>query len=77
MLNVVEGRFFNKSDISTGNRVCTIKKEDAIKAFGTDDVLVMNIEANLYQVTLDLTIIGITEDKNAGNSGAIASMMTK
>lgn len=76
MLNVVEGRFFNKSDISTGNRVCTIKKEDAIKAFGTDDVLGMNIEATLYQVTLDLTIIGITEDKNAGNSGAIASMMS-
>ena len=76
MLNVVEGRFFNKSDISTGNRVCTIKREDARKAFGTDDVLGMNIEATLYQVTLDLTIIGITEDKNAGNSGAIASMMS-
>ena len=43
MLNVKEGRFFNKSDISTGNRVCTIKKEDAVKAFGTDDVLGMNI----------------------------------
>ena len=76
MLNVVEGRFFNKSDISTGNRVCTIKKEDARKAFGTDDVLGMNIEVTLYQITLDLTIIGITEDKNAGNSGAIASMMS-
>ena len=75
MLNVKEGRFFNKSDISTGNRVCTIKKEDAVKAFGTDDVLGMNIEVTLYQVTLDLTIIGITEDKNAGNSGVIASMM--
>ena len=35
----------------------------------------MNIEVTLYQVTLDLTIIGITEDKNAGNSGVIASMM--
>ncbi len=64
-LEMVGGRFYNQSDISTGNRVCVIKKNDAIKAFGTDDVLGMNLEVTLYNITIDLTIIGVSQDKNS------------
>lgn len=66
-LEMVSGRYYNSSDISTGNRVCVIKKKDAIKAFGTDDILGMNLEVSLYNVTIDLTIIGVSQDKNADN----------
>lgn len=64
-LEMVSGRYYNSSDISTGNRVCVLKRKDAIKAFGTDDVLGMNMEISLYNITIDLTIIGIAENKNA------------
>ena len=64
---VVSGRYFNQSDIDTGNKVCVISKKDAISLFGTDDVLGMNLEFSVYQSTVDFTIIGIVEQENLGN----------
>ena len=64
---VVSGRYFNQSDIDTGNKVCVITKKDAVSLFGTDDVLGMNLEFSLYQNTVDFTIIGIVEQENLGN----------
>lgn len=64
---VLSGRYFNQSDIDTGNRVCVISKKDAVTAFGTDDVLGMNLELSLFNNTADFTIIGIVEAENAGN----------
>lgn len=64
-LEIVQGRYYNVSDISTGNRVCVLKRKDAQRAFGTEDVLGMSLEVSLYNVTVDFTVIGIAEDKNA------------
>lgn len=64
---VVRGRYFSQSDIDTGNKVCVISKKDALTAFGTDDVVGMNLELSLLNVTSDFTIIGIVEPEEVGN----------
>lgn len=66
-LEMVRGRYYNVSDISTGNRVCVLKKKDAVRLFGTDDVVGMSLEVSVYNITVDFTIIGIAESKNESN----------
>ncbi len=66
-IKIVSGRYYNKGDIATGNRVCVIRRKDAMKAFGTDDILGMNLGVSLYNNTVDVTIIGISESKNEDN----------
>ncbi len=63
-IKIIAGRYYNEGDIATGNHVCVIRKKDALKAFGTDDILGMSLEVSLYNNTVDLTIIGIFENKN-------------
>ena len=63
-VEIVSGRYYNDSDIATGNHVCVIRKKDALKAFGTDDILGMNLQVTQNNMTLDLTIIGISASKN-------------
>ncbi|MFV0529306.1 MAG: ABC transporter permease [Lachnospiraceae bacterium] len=69
---LTSGRYFDESDVSTGNKVCVILKEDARQIFGTEDVLGMDIEVTAYGTPVDLTIIGLVEAKNA--SGMISMM---
>ncbi len=66
-IKIVSGRYYNESDIATGNHVCVIRKKDALKAFGTDDILGMDLEVSLYNNAVDMTIIGISESKNEDN----------
>lgn len=66
-INIVSGRYYNKGDISTGSHVCVIRRKDALKAFGTEDILGMNLEVSLFNNTVDMTIIGISESKNEDN----------
>ena len=63
-VEIVSGRYYNDSDIATGNHVCVIRKKDALKAFGTEDILGMNLQVTQNNMTLDLTIIGISASKN-------------
>lgn len=60
------GRYFTESDVQVGRRVCVIGVDDAIKLFGTDDVIGMEIDVTLYQATQTLTIIGVQQDLEDG-----------
>ncbi len=57
---ISRGRYFNKDEYDAGKLVCYISEEDAIRLYGTTDVIGMPIEANLNGRTLEYTIIGIT-----------------
>lgn len=60
------GRYFTESDVQVGRRVCVIGVDDAIKLFGTDDVVGMEIDVTLYQATQTFTIVGIQQDLEDG-----------
>lgn len=60
------GRYFTKSDVQVGRPVCVIGVDDAIKLFGTDDVVGMEIDVTLYQATQTFTIVGIQQDLEDG-----------
>lgn len=57
--NMVRGKYFTEEDFLSANKVCVISQTDAVRMFGTDDVLGMTVEATIYNQTVDLTIVGI------------------
>ena len=59
------GRYFSESDYYSGNKVCVISETDAIKLFGTTNVVGMDIEISMYGVSQDLTIVGIRENPDS------------
>lgn len=55
------GRYYTEEDFLAGNKVCVISETDAVRLFGSDDVVGLNIEVNLWGMSMDLTIIGVQE----------------
>lgn len=60
---IKHGRYFSESDYYAANKVCVISEGDAVKMFGTTDVIGMDIETSMYGIAQDMTIVGIREDK--------------
>lgn len=68
------GRYFTDSDVEAMNLVAVIGQSDAIKMFGTDDVVGMTVEATIYNVTHDITICGVIREEQS-DSALMDSMM--
>ena len=68
---IVKGRYFTESDYLAGNKVCVIDENSARMLFGTTDVVGMDFEVTIYNVTQDMTIVGIRRD----NSSTLISML--
>lgn len=66
---VIHGHYFTENDYYAGNKVCVISETDAIKLFGTTDVVGMDIEISMYGVSQDMTIVGIRETPAASMLG--------
>ncbi len=62
---IIKGRYFTTSDYYSGNKVCVITESSAIKLFGTTDVVGMDFDVTVYNVTQELTIVGIRQDSSA------------
>lgn len=62
---IARGRYFTKSDYLAGNKVCVIDESSARMLFGTTDVVGMDFEVTIYNVTQDMTIVGIREDNSS------------
>ena len=59
---VVRGRYFSEADDATGAPVCVLSRASAISMFGTDDVIGMDVDINLYGENMSLRVTGIRED---------------
>ena len=71
----VKGRAYDKREADEGKCVCVISEEDAMKFFGSTDVVGMDITVTMYGMfDIDLTIIGVTESEDDSNT--ISSMIT-
>ena len=65
-MEIIRGRYFNDGDVENGRRICVISREDALRMFGSDDVVGMDLPVNLYGMTLDVEICGVRDQKKTG-----------
>ena len=68
------GHYFTDSDVEAMNLVGVIGQKDAIKMFGTDDVVGMTVEATIYNVTQEITICGVIKQEDT-DGGMMDAMM--
>ena len=68
------GHYFTDSDVEAMNLVAVIGQSDAIKLFGTDDVVGMTVEATIYNITHEITICGVIQEEQS-EGGLVDSMM--
>lgn len=54
---ISKGRFFSEEEFLSARNVCVLSEADAIKLFGTADVIGMNVELTVWNVTQDLQIV--------------------
>ncbi len=59
---IVRGRYFSKADADSGNPSCVLTRASAISMFGTDNVVGMEFDVDLYGAGLTLHVVGIRED---------------
>jgi putative ABC transport system permease protein len=71
----VKGRQYTEREADEGKKVCVISEDDAMKFYGSTDVVGMEITVTLYEkYDVNLSIIGVTKSKDENNK--ITSMLT-
>jgi putative ABC transport system permease protein len=68
---IIKGRFFSEDEFLSARNVCVISEKDAVKLFGTSDVIGMSIEVTLFNVTQELQIVGVTRIESSGMLNAL------
>lgn len=67
----IKGGPYTEKEAEEGKPVCVISEEDAMKMFGSTNVVGMDLDITIYDWEMTVTIIGVTE---AEEDNAIASM---
>ncbi len=65
------GKYFTAEEYLSGSKVCVLTESDAKKLFGTADVVGMTLEIGMYDVGVDLKIVGVRADSEASLLAAL------
>lgn len=61
--SIKRGSYFTAVDVEEGNRVCVISDSDAKRLFGSDDVVGMDIDVDIFGISGSYRIVGVTQQK--------------
>lgn len=56
---ILKGRYFNKQEYLAASPVCVIGEKDAVRLFGSVDVVGMNLDVSVWGIEIPFTIIGV------------------
>lgn len=65
-VKMVNGRYLNETDVEAVKNVAVIDNKTAVKFFGNTDAVGKATKINVGDKNINVTIIGVFEDKNAG-----------
>ncbi len=59
---IVHGRYFNRSDVDDGKKVCVISQTAAKKMFGYEEVVGESLTLTSNNMSSDFTVVGVRKD---------------
>lgn len=59
---IVRGQYFSRQQVDSGQRVCVMQRENAVRLFGTEDCIGQEVEVTLGGMTASYTVVGLRED---------------
>ena len=68
---MVRGKYFTDEDVQSAAHVCVLNESSAIALFGTTDVVGMSFNLTLWNISQDMTIVGVRKN----NASKLISMM--
>lgn len=68
---MVKGKYFTEEDVESAAHVCVLNESSAIALFGTTDVVGMSFELTLWNISQNVTIVGVRQN----NASKLISMM--
>ena len=68
---IIKGSYFSQNDYDAGRMVGVIRESAAKTLFGSTDVIGVTVDVTIYNVTREVTIIGVRKD----NAAKITSML--
>lgn len=71
---IVKGKYFTRSDYDSANDVCVISESGAKLLFGNTNVVGMEVELTLYNVSRELMIVGVRKDSASTIISAMNNM---
>ena len=57
--SILKGRYFNEAEYLSGTPVCVIGENDAVRLFGSTDIIGMNLDVNIWGMDITMTIVGV------------------
>lgn len=60
---ILKGRYFNETEYLSGQPVCVIGEEDAVRLFGSVDILGMSLDVTLWGREVTFRIIGVEQEE--------------
>ncbi len=69
---IVRGKYFTEEDQQAGSYVCVLNESSAIALFGTTDVVGMSFNLTLWNMSHDVTIVGVRQN----NASKLINMMS-
>lgn len=60
---ILHGRYFGESEYLSGEKVCIIGQDDAIRIFGSADVVGKEISVEIWNIPVTMRIIGVEKAK--------------
>lgn len=58
---ILNGRYFSEAEYLEGQPVCVIGEKDAIRLFGSTDVVGMNLDVTVWSIEISFTIVGVEQ----------------
>ena len=69
---IIRGSYFTKTDCDAGRLVAVLRESGARQLFGSTDVVGVTMEVGIYNVTREVTIVGIRKD----NASTLTAVLT-
>lgn len=61
--DILKGRYFNETEYLSGQPVCVIGEADAVRLFGSVDILGMSLDVTLWGREVSFRIIGVEQEE--------------
>ncbi len=60
---ILKGRYFSETEYLSGQPVCVIGEADAVRLFGSTDILGMNLDVTLWGTEVSFRIVGVEQEE--------------
>lgn len=72
---IIRGQYFSRQQVDSGQRVCVMLRENAVRLFGTEDCIGQEVEVTVGGMTASYTVVGLRDNIDSQMYNMVVSEM--